>query len=72
MTWLQFLKQYYNKHKASGKSYKECMKLAAVEWKKKKKGGKKNDEAGGKLRKKKDQIVDEKPPKKKRRRVRKK
>ena len=33
--WMKFLGEFYQKHKGK-KSYKECMKLAAVEWKKKK------------------------------------
>jgi hypothetical protein len=75
--WLAFLKQYYKKEQsnakkrgATGKSYKDCMKLAAIEWKKKGKG---KAAKGGKLkRKKKAQIEElEKPKLKKRRRVKK-
>ena len=69
--WLAFLKAYYKKNKSSGKSYKDCMKLAAVEWKKKGKG---KGAKGGKLkRKKKAQQIEEleKPKMKRRRRVKK-
>jgi Spy/CpxP family protein refolding chaperone len=70
--WLAFLAQYYKRHKSSGKSYKDCMKLAAVEWKKKGKGKGKAAKGGKLKRKKKAQIEElEKPKLKKRRRVKK-
>lgn len=72
-SWLAFLKAYYKKHKSSGKSYKDCMKLAAVEWKKKGKGAKGKEAKGGKLRRKKKAQIEEleKPKLKRRRRVKK-
>ena len=71
-SWINFLKAFYQKQKkgGSGKSYKECMKLAAVEWKKKGSGKAAKAEKGGKLRKKKDQLL-EKPTLKRRRKVKK-
>ena len=38
--WLTFLKAYYQKHKKSGKTYKQCMVEAAKVYKKQKKGSK--------------------------------
>ena len=67
--WIKFLQAYYKKHKASGKSYKQCMVLAGKLWKaqKGKGGGKKGKKAA------KDQDDEKKnaPKKRRRRKVRK-